>query len=299
MALITRYQNGNATVELFDDGTRVITTPESNFDFEYPLNIDIRVSTKCAFGRNPKTGRGVCDFCHESAKTDGVECNYRELKNTLNELPEGIELAVGCNNLTPNLIDFAAWCEHRGYILNLTINQGHLLRDLNRLIHVIEMGFIKGLGISYRADLKWDVPEYFLEYPNTVFHVINGIDSFKDVQSLKEKGVKKVLVLGEKDFGFNEGKVDLGSQSHKEWYWWVAKLFSTFDTVSFDNLALEQLDVRRLITDEHWDKFHQGEHSFYINAVEKYLAPSSRSNEKTNWNNISLREYFEYLKKIK
>ena len=297
MTLITKYQNGNATVELYDDGTRVITTPDPSFEFEYPLNIDIRVSTRCMFGRNPKTGVGVCEFCHESASTVGVECNYEELKYTLDELPKGIELAVGCNDLTEGLEDFITWCGHRGFIVNLTVNQGHLRRYHEGLKRLVNEGFIKGLGVSYRSELKWDVREGILEYPNTVFHVIAGIDDVEDVLKLKKRGVKKILVLGEKDFGFNKGNVDLLSRPHREWFWWVSKFFTEFETVSFDNLALEQLKVRRFFTDEKWEEFNQGEYSFYINAVNGTFAPSSRSEDIITWNNISIREYFKHLNK--
>jgi hypothetical protein len=31
----------------------------------------------------------------------------------------------------------------------------------------------------------------------------------------------------------------------------------------------------------------------YINAVSGYFAPSSRSNEKTNWDKMSLKEFFK------
>jgi hypothetical protein len=297
MRTIVKYENGNATVELFDDGTRVITSPDSSFDFEYPLNLDIRVSTKCSFGRNPKSGKGTCDFCHESAMTNGVECDYKELMSTLEELPEGIELAIGCNEFTPDLYEFILWCGLQGYIVNLTVNQGHLKRDLEGLKMITEQGFVKGLGVSYRSELKWDIPEYILNYKNTVFHVITGIDLVNDVKSLSERGVRKILVLGEKDFGFNEGNVDLLRREHREWFWWISKLFDVFDTVSFDNLALEQLNIKRFFTDEKWEEFNQGEYSFYINAVEKYFAPSSRSSEILTWTNISIREYFAHLNK--
>jgi hypothetical protein len=49
-------------------------------------------------------------------------------------------------------------------------------------------------------------------------------------------------------------------------------------------------------TDENWETFNQGEHSFYINAVEGYFAPSSRSNNKTDWKNVSINKYFKGLK---
>lgn len=291
-----QYQNGNSTISIDDVGTRVIEF-DGELQLDYPLNIDIRVSSQCDFGFNPKTGKAFCDFCHESARTDGNECNYSLLRDKLQGLPEGIELAIGANNITEDLCDFLRWCKVMGYIVNLTINQGHLKRDETILKTLIEIDRIKGLGISYRSSLNWKVPQFVLDYENTVFHVIAGIDSVEDVLSLKERGVKKVLVLGEKNFGFNEGKVDLTTQKHKEWLWWVGKMFDTFEVTSFDNLALEQLHIKRFFNNDNWELFNQGEHSFYINAVDKYFAPSSRSNDKTPWDDLSIKDYFKKLEK--
>ena len=294
--MMVQYQNGNSTIELSNDGTRVITYDDT-LQLQYPLNIDIRVSTKCAFGYNPKTGKAVCDFCHESARTDGTECDYQSLQHKLIGLPKGIELAVGANQLTQGLYDFIDWCDGNGYVVNLTLNQGHIKRDQEMVKKCYSKGIIKGLGISYRSSLKWDIPQFVLDNPNTVFHVIAGIDEISEVLSLKDKGVKKILVLGEKNFGFNEGKVDLSTKKHKEWLWFISKLFTTFDVTSFDNLGLEQLRVKRFFKDDMWEEFNQGEHSFYINAVDNYFAPSSRSNKKTNWNEVSIEEYLNQLNK--
>jgi hypothetical protein len=136
------------------------------------------------------------------------------------------------------------------------------------------------------------VPESILAYEHTVIHVIAGIDSIMDVINLRNKGVRKILILGEKNFGFNEGKVDLTTKNHRQWFWWVRKMFNIFDVTSFDNLALEQLNMKRFFSDDNWNVFNQGEHSFYINAVEEYFAPSSRSNNKTNWDSLFIKDYF-------
>lgn len=79
-----KYNNGNAVITIESDGSRVIEY-ENILSLDYPLNIDIRVSTQCAFGLNPKTGKSFCSFCHESATTDGVECNYDLLKVKLSK----------------------------------------------------------------------------------------------------------------------------------------------------------------------------------------------------------------------
>ena len=222
-----------------------------------------------------------------------MECDYELLKSKLIGLPAGIELAIGSNNLTDNLLYFLIWAKDQGFFCNVTINQGHLLRDQEKIKYCIDRKLIKGLGVSYRSSLKWNVPQFILDYPNTVFHVIMGIDDINNILSLKEKGVKKVLTLGEKDFGFNLNKVDLTTLKHKQWFWWVNKLYDNFDVVSFDNLALQQLKLKRFFRDKEWGIFNQNEHSFYLNAVEGYLSPSSRDNKKINWNDIHLKQFYK------
>lgn len=293
--IIADYTNGNAHIQLDSEGTRVITY-DGDLKLEYPLNIDIRVSTKCSFGQRPDGTYVLCNFCHESAKTDGSDCDYQLLREKLVGLPKGIELAIGSNDLrAPGFDSFLWFCFVEGYVANVTINQGHIKRDFDVLRFLVNEKVIKGVGISYRESLKFDVPKEILDYSNTVFHVIAGIDSYESVEALADKGVKKLLILGEKNFGFNTGNVDLTTRKHKEWFWWVGKLFDKFEVVSFDNLALEQLKIKRFFTKEGWETSYQGEHSFYINAVEGYFAPSSRSGNKTDWNSLSIKDYFSTL----
>ena len=281
-----QYLNGNALITLEEDGTRLIEYSNSLL-LDYPLNIDIRVSTSCSFANN------ICkEFCHESAVTKGKDCDYTKLKEILKDLPEGIELAIGCNYFSVDLYEFLEWCKVKKFIANITINQGHIKRDLKLLEESISKDLIKGLGISYRSSLKWDIPESILNYKNTVFHVILGLDSFKDVENLDKLGVNKLLLLGEKNFGYNKNKVDLTSRKHKEWTWWIASLFNKFKIVSFDNLALEQLKLKRFFSEENWQIFNQEEHSFYIDAVQEIFKPNSRSEESVNWN-IGIKSYFK------
>ena len=73
------------------------------------------------------------------------------------------------------------------------------------------------------------------------------------------------------------------------------QLTKIFDIVSFDNLGLQQLEIRGKITDEEYKSFYQGEHSIYINAVEQYFAPSSRTrNHIKRFGETDLRSYFKY-----
>ena len=159
----------------------------------------------------------------------------------------------------------------------------------------LQDGLINGLGVSYRRGMIAPSSD-ILAYPNTVMHVIAGIDNIEEVKALKNIGVKKILVLGEKDFGFNLGKVKIVSESHRQWYRQVHELFKLFDVVSFDNLALEQLNIRRFVKD--WDTTYQHEYSFYINAVQEYFAPSSRSADRV-WYDLNsdtpIKDYFQSI----
>jgi len=281
-------KNGNAIITISNDGSRLIEY-EDSLKLEQPLNIDIRVSTSCSFAET------LCkDFCYENAVKNGKDCDYEQLKKILSPLNSGIELTIGCNHFTNDLLDFLKWASTKGFLCNLTINQGHIKRDIFNLLYAIENELVFGVGISYRKDLNWNIPLEILNHDNCVFHVIMGIDTIDEVISLSDRGVKKILVLGEKNVGYNIGNVDLDSIIHKQWRWWVQKLFKLFTVVAFDNLSEQQLKLERFFTKEEWSIFHQGEYSFYIDAVNEFFSPSSRDIKKTNWN-TNIKEYFKSL----
>lgn len=298
MIEIQTYKNGNATVTLFDDGTRIVESQDDQLKLDYPLNIDIRLSKQCSFGYNPNTSRATCNFCHESATTDGAIASCEDvqaLTSVLDCLPAGVELAVGSNQISGSLFTFLEHAKTKQWIVNLTVNQGHTHRDKLALLNLIDQQLIRGLRISFRRNMR-AIPDELLQYPNTVVHVISGIDNFDDVVNLKPQGVAKILVLGEKDFGFNKGKVKLTSASSREWYFRVHELFKQFTIVSFDNLGTEQLNVKRFVKD--WDTVYQHEHSFYINAVDRWFARSSRSAETTEYTGAvgELQRYWNSVK---
>jgi hypothetical protein len=275
--ILKQYYNGDCYITLYSDGTRII---KGNY-LNYPLNIDIRVSTSCSFGQRDDGSFVLCDFCHESAKVNGKDCDYELLKSKLLNLPP-IELAIGCNQFTDKLKDFLFWCKDR-FICNLTINSGHIKRDQDKIQEGIKNQLFYGLGISYRKGIP--IPQWVIDYPNTIIHVIVAIDDLNDIL---EKNFPKILVLGCKDFGFNLGK--LNQEKIKDWYRNIHLLFN--NQVSFDNLALEQLNLKRFFSDETWDIINQGEESFYIDAANQRFSKSSRSSEFTNWDEISVKEFY-------
>lgn len=51
-----------------------------------------------------------------------------------------------------------------------------------------------------------------------------------------------------------------------------------FDSISFDNLALKQLDVKNLVPQDKWDMFYMGdEGTMYVDMVNREFAANSTS----------------------
>ena len=73
-----------------------------------------------------------------------------------------------------------------------------------------------------------------------------------------------------------------------------------FQLVSFDNLAIEQLGVRRLLTDGEWREFYMGDdgrYTFYIDMVAGTFARNSLSQERYDIGMKSIDEMFKIIRK--
>ena len=58
----------------------------------------------------------------------------------------------------------------------------------------------------------------------------------------------------------------------------LGNIIEHFKVVSFDNLAIEQLEVQRLMSREEWDEFYMGDDgsmTYYIDMVEQKFSRSS------------------------
>ena len=74
-----------------------------------------------------------------------------------------------------------------------------------------------------------------------------------------------------------------------------------FSTISFDNLALDQLDVKRLLSNKQWDEFYMGrdsQYTFYIDLVDSKFAGNSLAPEDERYDILdSIDEMFEKIRK--
>ena len=63
----------------------------------------------------------------------------------------------------------------------------------------------------------------------------------------------------------------------------LGEMLNHFKVVSFDNLAINQLDVKRLLNSEQWAEFYMGDdgnYTFYIDMVDGMFAKNSLSMER-------------------
>jgi len=292
MTIINSYINGNVKVQIFDDGTKIREyqkIPKVNF----PESIDIKITNYCDMG---------CAYCHENSNTQGKHGNLDFLLTILKELPAGVELAIGGGNplAHPDLVDFLKTLKVKGIIANITVNQGHVDRYKGLIKYLIFEDLIKGVGISIinknLTPLKWlhQISE------NIVYHIIAGINMPSIIDEIiKITNNPKILILGYKTFGrgikFYNPNIE---ENIKQWYRSTSNYIGKV-ILSFDNLAIEQLKIKRLFTDEGWDMFYMGDDfqfSMYIDAVKQEYAPTSRSFIRQNFKNYNLIKYFKQFK---
>ena len=68
MKELGNYKNGNYTVTIYDDGTKVRETDENEFIPEFAECIDVNLSYKCNVG---------CKFCYLNCNPKGKEADLK------------------------------------------------------------------------------------------------------------------------------------------------------------------------------------------------------------------------------
>ena len=114
-----------------------------------------------------------------------------------------------------------------------------------------------------------------------------GFERLKQISPyILNKGVK-ILILGYKDFGRGHDLLEKAGAIIQIQIDWLknnlSNLMGKFKVISFDNLAIEQLAVKDVLTDEQWNKFYQGDdgtHTMYVDLVNKQFAKTSTSVER-------------------
>ena len=266
------YKNGNYIVKFNKkNGTKIRETNEDEFIPSFAENCDCKITDKCD---------GGCEFCYEGCTPNGKHGDILNYK-FLDTLHPYTELAINGNDMShPDLIPFLEKLKEKKVIVNMTVNQAHFERHQDMIRDLVDRKLIYGLGVSLRKPTE-EFVSLIKQYPNAVIHVINGIFSPNDFEVIGNNDLK-ILILGYKQLRrgadwYNEEYEDIITEQS----WLKEKLayiIGYFKVVSFDNLAIEQLDVKRLMSEKEWEEFYMGsdsEFTYYIDLVEGKFSKNS------------------------
>lgn len=298
MKKLAKYVNGNVITAIFDDGTKIHYTNDDEFNFSYSESNDISISQCCDNG---------CEWCYYGCSPTGKHGKLDGWK-FFDTMHPHTEIAINLQRpWHPDIIHFLLEMQKRNIIVNATINQRHFMTSDGKLLisHLVEGGLIHGIGISVTDPFSKGFIEEVKKYPNAVLHVIAGIIHPEDLYAMRDKGLK-ILILGYK-------QTNRGDDYYKDHCLWISdniswlksglrKIVDGFDVVSFDNLALEQLDVKNsgILTDDEWEQFYAGDDgtlTFYIDLVKGAFARNSMSQIVYPIGDKTIDEMFDIVKK--
>ena len=191
----------------------------------------------------------------------------------------------------PDFYDFLVKCKNLKLICNTTIRQEHFMQNIDFIRKLRDEGLIYGLGISLSDPWQDGFIDAMKEFPNAVIHVINGIVTMQDLEQLRYYGLK-ILILGYKEFRRGEKLYENADAKERidglkrDIYNYLPEIVDHgwFDVVSFDNLAIKQLNPQRMMSKEAWDEMYMGDDgldgemtsaSMYVDMVKREFARNS------------------------
>lgn len=286
------YINGNYLVTILQDGTKIRRCAYNEFKPSFAENCDVKITDKCSQG---------CKFCYEGCTKDGKHADLFKYKALLESLHPYTEFAINGNDLDhPGLIEFLEFLRSKRVFTNITVNQNQFLSKLDKIKSLQERKLIYGVGVSLIKPTK-KLIEGLKYISNTVLHTIIGILCEDDIEFLKNHNLK-LLLLGYKNmsrgisyFKENNKIIEKNKQYLQDN---LENIIKTFDVVSFDNLALSQLNVKSLLSEEEWEKFYMGDDgsfTFYLDLVKGKFSKNSISKERYEIENKTIDEIFKYL----
>lgn len=274
MKLLAKYKNGNYTVRLFDDGTKIRMNDLDNLTPSFAESMDVTITEKC---------NGGCQWCYLNCTEDKP---HADLNNPIfDTVHPGTEMAINANDMThPGLETFLIKMKDKGVFVNMTINQKHLKQNVERLKEYQDRQLVWGIGISLTDSTDPILWKNGLK--NTVIHVIDGCLSKEDIENLADHNLK-LLMLGFKHKGrgneyyeTHKAEVDANIQYLNEH---IQEYSNRFCGIGFDTLATIDLHMEEKVGPEKWALYHmgaEGAYTYFIDAVNNRFAISSMETEK-------------------
>lgn len=271
------YKNGNYNV-IFDlkTGTKIRVNDLDNLTPEFAESMDVKICNRCNMG---------CYFCHEDSSKDGDLGDILNAK-FVDTLHPFTEMAIGGGNPLehPDLDTFLIKLKERKVIPSMTVHQKHFMDNLDFIRRLRDRQLIYGIGVSVFNPTE-ELIKALKEFPNAVVHIIAGVADKATVEKLAHNNLK-ILILGYKVFRRGEDLYVKEKEHIETLIGWMKNTLPQmhnekwFNTISFDNLAIKQLNPKQLMTEEEYNRFYMGDdaqYTYFIDLVKKEFAPSSTS----------------------
>ena len=219
----------------------------------------------------------------------------------INTLHAYTELALNGNDLDhPDIEKFLEFLKEKKVFANITVNQNQFFANYDRIKDWQEKKMVYGIGVSLQNATD-ELIEKMNSIPNTVLHTIVGILSEDDIMKLKDHGIK-ILLLGYKQLqrGVNylNSHNDEVNKNKQYVYDTLSDITNWFKVVSFDNLAIEQLDVKRIVPENEWEEFYMGDdggYTFYIDMVKGEFSKNSIAQDRYPIGEKTIDEMFQFI----
>ena len=288
------YKNGNYIVTIFNDGTKIRQAMEDEFIPSFAENCDIKITDKCSQN---------CPFCYEGCTKTGKHGKLFEYK-FIESLHPYTELALNGNDLDhPDLIKFLEFLKKKKVFANITVNQTQFINNFDLIKKLSNDKLIYGIGVSLQKANN-ELITKMSEIPNTVLHTINGILTENDINELANHNLK-ILILGYKELqrgiNYKSNHIDNINTNKQYLYDNLQDILTKFKVVSFDNLAIEQLNVKRVVSKEDWEEFYMGDDgnfTFYIDMVKGEFSKNSIAKDRYQIGNKTIDEMFKFIRSI-
>lgn len=280
------YNNGNYKVIINKQNGSKFRIG-SNFAPSFAESMDMTITTKCD---------GGCSFCYMDCSLQGNHCDFYKYKNLLNSILPYTEVAINGNDLShPELESFLLKMKERNIFVNMTVNQYHYLQKKDIIDKYRPL--LNGLGISY---VEYDERLKNID-DNTVIHVVAGNINENDLHDLEKLGIKKLLILGYKKKGRGKNFYLCNKEVIDNNIKMLSNYNLKFDIVAYDNLALEQLNVKQKVSNEEWEKYYMGDEgtfTFFVDLVNDVFAKSSTEEIYYPIAGKTTKEMFDFLRSM-
>lgn len=289
------YKNGNYFVNLnLENGTKIRYTKDDHMKPEFPESMDIKITSCCNIG---------CPMCHEDSKPDGKHGDIMNAK-FIETLHPYTELAIGGGNPLshPQIYDFLLKCKSLYLVPSITVHQNHFEENYEMIKSWSEDRLVYGIGVSVFT-VTPNLLNLLKSLPNVVVHLVAGIVSEDTLMDLTNNNIK-VLFLGYKQFRRGESCYKAFPLAINKRIKMLGEMLprmikeNWFSTISFDNLAIKQLNPRSVMSEEEYDAFYMGddgEYTMFVDLVENEFTVSSTKN--TRWGlKDNINEMFNIVK---